>query len=240
MYEPRTYRHWIRDDDLVSFIVVVRETDLFIRARSDLKQIALDSIIKCRAQIEHYIETHPLFQTTFEPYQIEKDAPPLIKSMAKAALTAGVGPMAAVAGVIAESIGRDLLLFSPEVIVENGGDIFAVIQRTRNIGIYAGKSPFTGKIALEINPADTPLGICTSSGTIGHSVSFGKADAVLVLSHDTALADAAATAIGNGIKTAADIDAGLERAKSIEGLTGAVIIKGDKIGLWGDIKLVSL
>lgn len=240
MYEPRTYRHWIRDDELVSFTVVVRETDLFIRARSNLKQIALDSVIKCRAQIECYIETHPLFQTTFEPYPVEKNAPPLIKSMANAARTVGVGPMAAVAGAIAESVGRDLLLLSSEVIVENGGDIFTRIQQTRKIGIYAGKSPFTGKIALEISPADTPLGICTSSGTVGHSLSFGKADAVLVLSHDTALADAAATAIGNGIKTAADIDAALEQAKTIEGLTGTVIIKGDKIGLWGDIKLISL
>jgi ApbE superfamily uncharacterized protein (UPF0280 family) len=240
MYEPRTYRHWIKDDELVSFTVVVKETDLFIRAASNLRQTALDSVKKHRALIERYIVLHPFFGTTFEPCPVDEDAPPVIKSMANAAQAAGVGPMAAVAGAIAEAVGRDLMLLSPEVIVENGGDIFMAVQDTRNVGIYAGKSPFTGKIALEISPDNTPLGICTSSGTVGHSVSFGAADAVLVLSHNTALADAAATAIGNNIKTAADIDAGLEQAKTIEGLTGTVIIKGDKIGLRGDIKLVSL
>jgi ApbE superfamily uncharacterized protein (UPF0280 family) len=240
MYEPRTYRHWIKDDELVSFTVVVQETDLFIRAASNLRQIALDSVMKLRARLEQYIAGHPLFQTTFEPYEVTKNTPALIKSMAEAGRLAGVGPMASVAGAIAEFVGRDLLLLSPEVIVENGGDIFAKVCKPRTIGIYAGKSPFTGKIALEIGPDDTPLGICTSSGTVGHSVSLGTADAVLVFSHNTALADAAATAIGNNIKTTTDIDAGLEQAKAIQGLTGTVIIKGDKIGLWGDIKIVSL
>ena len=240
MYEPRTYRHWIKDDGLVSFTVVVKETDLFIRAQSDLKQVAYDSVVKCRSEIERYIYTHPLFHTTLEPYPVEDDAPPLIRSMSDAARIAGVGPMAAVAGVIAESVGKDLLPSSAEVIVENGGDVFARIQKTKRIGIYAGCSPFTGKIALEISPADTPLGICTSSGTVGHSLSFGTADAVLALSHDTACADASATAIANTIKVVEDIDDGLEQAKEIEGLIGTVIIKDDKIGMWGDIKLVSL
>jgi ApbE superfamily uncharacterized protein (UPF0280 family) len=240
MYEPRTYRHWIRNDELVSFTAVVKETDLFIRAQSDLKKQALDSIIKYRAEIERYIEKNPLFHTTLEPYPVEDDAAPIVKSMGNAAAVAGVGPMAAVAGAIAEYVGKDLLPMSPEVIVENGGDIFANIKKMRRIGIYAGDSPFTGKIALEIEPEDTPIGICTSSGTVGHSLSFGSANAVLILSCDTALADAIATAVGNTIKSALDIDAGLEQVKAIKELIGTVIIKDDKIGVWGDIKLVSL
>ncbi len=108
------------------------------------------------------------------------------------------------------------------------------------IGVYAGESPFTGKIALEINPEETPLGICTSSGTVGHSLSLGAADAVIVLSHSTALADAAATAIGNKVITADDIDAVIEQVKAMQGLVGVVIIKGDRMGMWGDVKLVSL
>ena len=240
MYEPRTYRHWIKNDELVSFTVVEMETDLFIRAQSDLEQNALDSVIKYRTEIERYIEKHPLFQAALEPYPVEDSASPIVKSMSNAATIAGVGPMAAVAGAIAEYVGKDLLPLSSEVIVENGGDIYLNIEKMRCIGVYAGDSPFTGKIALEIDPENTPVGICTSSGTVGHSLSLGSADAVLVLSRDTALADAVATAIGNSVRTASDIDAVLEQVKAIEGLAGAVLIKGDKIGAWGDIKLVSL
>jgi len=145
--------------------------------------------------------------------------------------------MAAVAGAIAEFVGSELLAFSPEVIVENGGDIYLRSLRKRVIGIYAGKSPLTGKIGLEINGADTPLGICTSSGTIGHSLSYGKADAVIALSKSAILADAAATAIGNLIKELADISSGIELAKSIEGLKGVIIIIGSNMGLWGEVKI---
>jgi hypothetical protein len=134
-------------------------------------------------------------------------------------------------------VGRELLPFSSEVIVENGGDIFLKTTERRLIGIYAGESPFTGKIALEVQPEATPVGVCTSSGTIGHSLSFGKADACIVISSSTPLADAAATAIGNLITEAEDINRGIEFARSIDGLKGVVIIKGDKIGIWGEAKI---
>jgi len=121
--------------------------------------------------------------------------------------------------------------------VENGGDIFLKSLEKRIIGIYAGKSPLTGKIGLEIDGEDTPLGICTSSGTVGHSLSFGKADAVVALSKSATLADAAATAIGNLILQPDDIPSGIEFAQGIEGLKGLLIIKDDKIGLWGKVKI---
>jgi ApbE superfamily uncharacterized protein (UPF0280 family) len=114
------------------------------------------------------------------------------------------------------------------------------VSRTSLIGIYAGGSPFTDKIALEINPEETPLGVCTSSGTVGHSLSLGAADAVIVLSHSAALADAAATAIGNKVVVAGDIDAVIEQVKVITELVGIVIIKDDRMGMWGDVKLVPL
>lgn len=239
MYQPRTYRHWIKDKDLVSFTVVVRETDLHIRARSNLKTHALKSIKRHRQPLEEYIYSHPLFLHSLEPFAVENSAPDIVKNMANAARIAGVGPMAAVAGAIAEAVGEDLLAHSPEVIVENGGDIFMKSLKKRLTGVYAGSSPFTGKIALEIEPNDTPLGICTSSGTVGHSLSLGAADAVIVLSPSTALADAAATAICNHIKSAEDIELEIEQAGVRYGLTGLVIIKDEKIGLWGKVKLVS-
>jgi ApbE superfamily uncharacterized protein (UPF0280 family) len=240
MYEPRFYRHWIKDDDLVSFEVAVKQTDLYIRSRRNLKDKALDSVLKHRGPLESYIGRHPLFLTTLQPHQAEAEAPAIVKEMARVSQLTGVGPMAAVAGAIAEAVGRDLLAFSPEVIVENGGDIFLKICKKRLVGIYAGQSSFTRKIALEIMPRETPLGVCTSSGTVGHSLSLGSADAVVVLSPSTALADAAATALGNIVKAADDISEAIEKAQSIEGLRGLVIIVGDKMGVWGKVKIVSL
>jgi ApbE superfamily uncharacterized protein (UPF0280 family) len=237
MYQPRTYRHWVKDKDLVAFKVTVKETDLYIRARSDLKRQAHELVLKYRQMLEEYIEDHPSFLTSLEPLAVDDDAPPLVRDMAEAAEKAGVGPMAAVAGAIAEYVGSELLDFSPEVVVENGGDIYLKSLTDRLIGIYAGGSPLTGRVGLEIEGKDTPLGVCTSSGTVGHSLSFGKADAVIVLSQSTALADAAATAIGNRILKPQDIPGGIEFAQTIKGLKGLVIIQGEQVGVWGEVKL---
>ena len=237
MYEPRTYRHWIKDQDLISFNVVVKETDLYIRASTNLKIKALDLVLKYRDTLERYIEQHPSFLTSLEPLSVSDDAPRIVKSMSESASKVGVGPMASVAGSIAEFVGNELSAFSPEIIIENGGDIFLKSSKKRSIGIYAGKSPLSGKIGFEINGQDTPLGVCSSSGTVGHSLSYGKADAVIVLSKSATLADAAATATGNLIIEPGDIPKGIEFAKSIEGLLGIIIIKNDKMGLWGKIKI---
>jgi ApbE superfamily uncharacterized protein (UPF0280 family) len=241
MYEPRIYRHWISGDNLVSFNATVRETDLYIRAQSNLEKQALESIQRHREPLESYIRKYPVFLHSLEPIELATEAPGIAREMAEAANIAGVGPMAAVAGAIAEAVGRDLLQFSPEIIVENGGDIFMQTRKTRKVGIYAGESsPFTNKLALEIETEDTPLGICTSSGTVGHSLSLGNADAVIVTAASTALADAAATAICNKIKTAADIENEINNAGVLYGVSGVIIIKDTQIGIWGNIKLVSL
>jgi len=240
MYEPRTYRDWIKDKDLVSFSVAVKETDLHIRAKRDLTAEALEATKRYRAELESYIRSHPIFLTTLTPFEVEQDAPPIVQEMADATREVGVGPMAAVAGAIAEKVGTELLPYSDEVIVENGGDIFLKTSKERFIGVYAGKSKFTKKIAFSILPEETPLGVCTSSGTVGHSLSFGYADAVIVFSPSTSLADAAATAIGNRVRIAEDIPEALEFAQGIKGLKGVAIIKGDNMGFWGQIKLAPL
>jgi len=236
-YQPRTYRHWIEGKDLTPFNVTVKETDLYIRASSNLQKKARRLVLKYRRQLEGYIKRNPVFQESLEPLHVLEDAPAIVKAMAEAGRKAGVGPMAAVAGAIAEYVGRELLDFSPEIIVENGGDIFIKTIRKRTVGVYAGESPLTGKIGLEIEPRDTPLGICTSSGTVGHSVSYGRADAVVVVSTSAALADAAATAIGNRVQNHEDINNAIEFGRGIEGLKGILIIIGEKVGVWGNIKL---
>jgi ApbE superfamily uncharacterized protein (UPF0280 family) len=171
---------------------------------------------------------------------VYEDAPDMVKEMAEAAKKAGVGPMAAVAGAIAEFVGKELLNFSAQIIIENGGDIFIKTSRRRTLGVYAGASPFTGKLALAIEPEQTPSGVCTSSGTVGHSLSFGKADAVIIFSQSTILADAVATATANRVSKPEDIEKGIEFAKSIDAVKGVVIIVGSACGAWGEVELTPL
>ena len=237
IYEPRTYRNRVHGTDLVSFGVTIKETDLYIRARKNLRSKAERLVEKYRGMLEKYIERNPDFLRTLEPFSPGGDTPLIVKEMAEAAAAAGVGPMAAVAGAIAEYVGRELLEYSTEVIVENGGDIFMKSLSPRTVSIYAGNSPLSNTFSLEISPEDTPLGICTSSGTIGHSLSYGKADAVVIIAPSASLADAIATATGNIVKTEADIQAGLEFTEKIHGVKGAVIIINDKMGVYGDLKL---
>ncbi|MBN1643982.1 MAG: UPF0280 family protein [Dehalococcoidales bacterium] len=237
-YEPRYYRDWSKDRDLVSFNVVVKETDLYIRASRDLKKRALEIVQKQRDLLENYVAHHPGFLTALEPFTVGNDAPAIAKAMEEAGEKVGVGPMAAVAGAFAEFVGKELLKLSPEVIVENGGDIFMKTLKTRLVGVSAGDSPYSGKIALKIDPADMPLGVCTSSGTVGHSISFGKADAAIVLAPSASLADAAATAVGNIVKTEADIPQAIDFARSVGGLVGVAVIMRDKMGVWGKVNLV--
>lgn len=237
MFQPRTYRRWVRSQDLVSFHAMVRETDLYINTSANLKRKALRIVCKYREQVENYINRYPCFLTALEPFSADDDAPVIVRAMSAATASVGVGPMASVAGAIAEFVGNELLLFSSDVIIENGGDIYLRSLKTRLVAIYAGKSALSGKIGLEIDGRETPRGICTSSGSVGHSLSFGKADAVTVLSDSATLADAAATAIGNLIKEPGDIQKGLDFARNVEGITGLVIIIGDKMGVWGDVRL---
>jgi ApbE superfamily uncharacterized protein (UPF0280 family) len=234
---PETYRSLVTCKDLVSFNLVVKETNLYVSTGKNLKSKTQRLVQKYRSHLESYIERYPDFRTSLTPLPLNENAPLIVKAMLEAGEKAGVGPMASVAGAIAEFVGRELMSFSTEVIIENGGDIFMVSRLLRIIGIYAGASPFGGKIGLEIAPDNTPIGVCTSSGMVGHSLSLGKADAAVLLSQSATLADAAATAVGNIVHTTEDIPRGLEKAQQIEGITGVLIIKDDKMGSWGNIKL---
>jgi len=240
MYEERTYRRLVKSDDLVAFEVVVKETDLLIRARKDLSKEARESVLRYRHQLEAYIRLHPMFRTSLVPLEEDAFAPEIARTMIQASREAGVGPMAAVAGAVAEAVGRDLSQISDEVIVENGGDIYLSTAKERTVGLYAGRSPLSLKVGVLVGPETSPLGICTSSGTVGPSLSFGKADAVCVLSDSAALADAAATSIGNVVRDENDIERGLRRGREIEGVWGIVIVVGDKMGVWGNVRLIRL
>ncbi len=236
-YRERTYRRRTSTPGLVSFSIQVGQTDLMISASCDLTEPALQAVHHYRRQIESYIESCPDFLKSLIPLMKDNMAPPIVRDMLDAADRAGVGPMAAVAGAMAERVGRDLLTLSGNIMVENGGDIFIGMDREVRVGLFAGTSPLSDRIALRIRPEQTPLGICTSSGTVGPSLSLGRADAVTVISKSAALADAAASSIGNLVQNATTIGNGIERAKEIAGVLGVVIIVGDRMGAWGEVEL---
>lgn len=240
-YRERTYRRQVKTSNLVSFEVQIQETDLHILASTNLRNAATNLVFQYRAQLENHILAHPEFLTSLLPLPQQPMTPSIVKAMLRAAQAADVGPMAAVAGAIAEFVGRGLLNEgATEVVVENGGDIFLHRRQECVVGIFAGTSPLSDKIGLRI-PADRmPLGVCTSSGRIGHSLSLGQADAVTVLASDTCLADAAATRLGNEVKDSDDIDHALAVAQTIDGLDGVVIIQDQRIGAWGNVELVQL
>jgi len=239
-YRERKYRNLLLDQRLTSFQVRVKETDLYLRATRDLSENARQSVLLHRYHIEGYILGHPDFIRSLTPVPPDEFAPPIVRRMIRAGQTAGVGPMAAVAGAMAEAVGEDLLGESPEIMVENGGDIFLACSRETRVGIFAGNSPLSLRVGLVVPAAGHPWGVCTSSGTVGPSLSFGRADAVCILSPSASLADAAATAVGNLVGTPGDLEKGLQKAKAIEGVSGAVIILGEKLAAWGEIKLVEI
>lgn len=240
MFENRTYRRQHQKKGLVSFDITVKETNLNIQAKTDLTGEAVKSALACRNTIETYIKLYPDFAGSIVPIAAPGTAPRIINKMIEAAALANVGPMAAVAGMVAEQVGKALLDHTPEVIVENGGDIFVRSDSETIFSIYAGNSPFSMTTGIRVGNRDKSYGMCTSSGTLGHSKSFGKADAATVMADSCALADAAATALGNRIQKADDIKDVINTGKMIPGVQGIVIIKGDRIGLWGDLKVVRL
>jgi len=248
-YRARTYRRFQDQPGLVAVQVQIQETDLHILASGistlDLKERATELVLQCRLQLEHYIVKHPLFLATLDPLAIDFLAPPLVREMLVAAQKAGVGPMAAVAGAIAEFVGKALAADgAEEIIVENGGDLYVQRIKECSVAIFAGQSPLSYKVGLRLLPSGMPIGVCTSSGTVGHSLSFGKADSVTVVAHSTALADAVATRLGNevraGLSARAGIDRALAKAREIEGIEGAVVICGEVIGATGAVELVPM
>jgi ApbE superfamily uncharacterized protein (UPF0280 family) len=224
---------------MVSFRAVVDETDLWIAAMEDLTEDALDSIRQHRAEVETYIGEHPGFASALKPWVVEVPGGSLVSRMTDAATAVGIGPMAAVAGTIAEAVARDLSRLSEKVMVENGGDLYLIGDETRRVGIWAGHSSLTNRVGLEVDPQDG-VAICTSSGTVGPSLSFGKADAAIVISRSGALADAAATELGNRVSGSDDVEPALGWALSVTGVIGAVVVLGDAIGAKGQVELVKL
>jgi ApbE superfamily uncharacterized protein (UPF0280 family) len=238
--QPRTYRSLFSQKGLVSFEVRVLETDLFIQACSNLQDEAKSMILECRKPLEDYILAHPEFARSFAPVPVSPLAHPLIRSMAQAGTAAQVGPMAAVAGAIAQFVGRGLAKSSEQVIVENGGDLFVLVPGTVTAAVYAGNSPFSNKIGVRVDTCGKPMGICTSSATVGHSKSLGRADAAVVIASDCALADAAATALGNLVTEKNQMNRAVNWALGLPGVLGALVIFAGRMAAGGQLEIVGV
>jgi ApbE superfamily uncharacterized protein (UPF0280 family) len=244
-YEERTYRRIQAQGDLVSCFVRISETDLHILADRDVERQAKELVLQYRTQLESYISRQPAFLTALLPLPVDDLAPPLVRDMLQAGIAADVGPMAAVAGAVAESVGRSLLLQGvEEIIVENGGDIFLSRKKDCTVAIFAGQSPLSNKVGVRIAGKDMPAAVCTSSGTVGHSLSFGDADSVTVLASSTPLADAVATRLGNEVGRGQGGEGGINRALAVarqfDGIDGVVVICGALMGAVGRVELVKL
>jgi ApbE superfamily uncharacterized protein (UPF0280 family) len=224
-----------------AFRVAVETTDLFVRADRELKDAALHAAQTARNAVAEHIRQRPEFAASLVPLDDPAEPQPaVVAAMYRAARAAGVGPMAAVAGAVAEAVGRELRKSARWVLVENGGDIYIDADRPVTVGLYAGASPFSGKLGLKLDADGLPWGVCTSSGTVGPSLSFGCADAATVVSRDAALADAVASGLGNRIQHPEDIEAALDWTLSISGVTGALAIVGNRLGCRGDLTLEKL
>jgi len=191
-------------------------------------------IVRQRHLLEDYLRRHPEFQRSLVPIEVYPDAPEIAVHMAWAAGVAGVGPMAAVAGAMAQWAAKAAMAAgAEETIVDNGGDLYLKAVEPVVVALGTGTAKLADRLAFRVEPEETPISICSSSGKMGHSMSLGHCDLATVVAEDAALADAAATQAANLVGSPDDVDAAVARIGSLEGIAGVLIVKDDRIGLAG-------
>jgi ApbE superfamily uncharacterized protein (UPF0280 family) len=227
-----------------SFRVEHFETDLWIAVSSDrytpeAELFAREKTVLYRNILNYHIKKYPEFLSSLIPLPEIVGEHDLITAMYRATVLSGTGPMSAVAGAVAECICNDLIdeFGFQEAVVENGGDIFIKLQIPATISVYAGSSPLSDKIGLILKPEETPLSVCCSSATVGHSLSFGSADACVIACKSGALADAYATACCNAVKSAEVVEEVTSKFLEKPGVLSVVIIKDDKVGIGGSLEV---
>ncbi|MFP4167814.1 MAG: UPF0280 family protein [Desulfonatronovibrionaceae bacterium] len=238
----RFYRGMCRPEKgEVHFQVVLEETDLWVTALKDLSAEILEYIHTLRAELKNHCRRHPDFLSALHPLDPGPADPEIAARMKEASSRLNIGPMAAVAGCIAMMVAERFADKSPDLVVENGGDIYMYSTRERKVGLLA--DPETGvHLALRVPFSQFPCSLCSSSSTIGHSLSLGQGDLVTVLAKDGCLADAAATALANNLQGKKGLSRMLTQAKTLKknGVMGVFGQKGEEIGVWGEMELVSI
>lgn len=243
-YKERTYRESFSSDGRKSFCVRFLESDLLIEVDDASYKPEMDDNIKewlvdLRRLVDAYILIDPSFKTSLVPHDAMPCAPDIVNRMSKVSNRTGIGPMSAVAGAFAEYVALRIKENFPcsDVLVENGGDIYADLTSDMDISVFAGQSPLSGKVGLHIPAGDFPLGICTSSGTVGPSLSFGCADAMMVVCRDVALADSYATALANKVHSVNDLQPVIDSVSENEDILSAIVVKDDRMAMCGRYEL---
>ncbi len=235
-YKERSYRSRFSDDGRRWFCVKFLESDLWIGVdsgsyRASMEEDVYAFLVDLRRQMDAYLLMDPQYKAALTPYDAGLEAPGILKEMSRVSHKTGIGPMSAVAGAVAKHVAD--FLGTKEVIVENGGDIYAKAVSDMDISVFAGQSPLSEKVGLHIPAAAFPCGICTSSGTVGPSLSLGRADAMMIVCKDVLLADSYATAMANRIKTVNDLQPVIEQIQNIPEILGALAVKDDKLAVCG-------
>ncbi len=219
---------------------VIGESSVMVKTDSyQAAESAFQTILDNRKALQKYIEAYPEFLFALDPIAAGHSAPEIVLRMSSAAEEANVGPMAAVAGALADLATEAMIAQGAEIaVVENGGEISVRNDARLDVAVNSGESSLSGRLGFRILQRDLPLGLATSSGTVGHALSFGFADSATVIAEDATLADAAATAVCNAVKgdDADDsIRKGLEVAQQTRGVRGALIVRGDHVGTIGQL-----
>ena len=227
---------------LCAWRVAVGESRLWVRSRVPDRTGVMRLLGELRGTLAAFVRIYPPFAVALRPLAIppEFTAPPIAHVMVEAAAAAGVGPMAGVAGAIAEHVCRFITRTQPEAIVENGGDIYIISGTERTCAVHAGDSPLSMRIGIALDAGCFPCAVCTSSATVGPSLSFGAADAAVVAAGGGALADALATALGNRIRTVEDLADAVSWAHAQPGVIGALAVLGDRLAVKGNLQIVHL
>lgn len=230
----------IRSKDLFKQVFEYKESrGTIISDSEDAIKAAISSIKFHREQLERYIQRHPKFLYSLQPVQVDK-GPKVARLMAGATSKAGVGPMAAVAGVLADLAVEEMVSEGARVaVVEDGGEASLVSNRPIDMALSAGDSPLSRRVGFRLE--HFPMGVATSSGMFSHALSFGEAEAVTVFAENAGLADAAATAVCNLVKGddhRSAIERGIKRGLSIDGVRGVFIIYREMVGRGGEVPLI--
>jgi len=235
--EKSIYRSYIQKKEKFCWHIIYKYTDLLIHSDKDIKDKIEGPLKEFYEELEFVIKKYPSFLKSLSPLKIKPFFSQVIKKMCRLSEPFNVGPMAAVAGAVNDYISNHLLKYCGSLLIENGGDLFLSSKRDLNVGVYLKNNYFNNKLVLIVKARDMPCGLCASSSIFGHSLSLGKCDIAVAQSKSSIEADAAATALANSVMHVDDVEKSINHFKKIGNLTGLIIVKDNKIGIWGAVEL---
>jgi ApbE superfamily uncharacterized protein (UPF0280 family) len=232
------YRNNVKTGEKYHWKIMYQYSDLLLSSDKDIVKLIEEPVKEIYRCLHRCFKEDPAFLKSLSPVSIKPGYPEIIKKMCLLSAEFNVGPMAAVAGTVNEFLAEKLNKYCGNLIIENGGDLYLRSKKDRILGIYVKNNYFKDGISMKVKAKNMPCGVCASSGTFGHSLSLGKCDLAVVVSKSAIAADAAATAVANSISCKDDIFASIEHFRNYRGIDGLLLIKDDKIGLWGNIELI--